>query len=65
MYCLAELIAQARKLTYELIDDRRVYGNQRPIDANLTDVIGELAVEKGRATSSNRFTFAVIGDTMS
>jgi hypothetical protein len=47
MYRLAELIAQARKLTYEPIEGGQVYGNQRSMDANLTGVIGELAVQKG------------------
>jgi hypothetical protein len=47
MYRLAELIAQARKLTYEPIEGGRVYGNQRSMDANMTGVIGELAVQKG------------------
>ncbi|CAJ53678.1 uncharacterized protein HQ_3589A [Haloquadratum walsbyi DSM 16790] len=46
MYRLAELIPQARKLTYEPIEGGRVYGNQGSIDANLTGVIGEIAVQE-------------------
>lgn len=46
MYRLAELIAKARKLTYEPIDGGRVYGKQGSIDANLTGVIGEIAVQE-------------------
>ncbi len=46
MYRLAELIAEARKLTYEPIEGGRIYGNQRSIDANLTGVIGEIAVQE-------------------
>jgi hypothetical protein len=46
MYRLAELIAKARKLTYEPIEGGRVYGDQGSIDANLTGVIGEIAVQE-------------------
>lgn len=46
LYQLAELIAEARKLTYQPIGGGRIYGAQRPIDANETGVIGELALQK-------------------
>jgi len=34
-------------MQHEPIEGGRVYGNQRSTDANLTGVIGELAVQKG------------------
>ncbi|MDL0133719.1 hypothetical protein [Halobacterium salinarum] len=60
MYRLAELIAQARKLTYEPIEGGRVYGNQGSIDANLTGVIGEIAVQE--ATGSIEQPIFLRGD---
>lgn len=46
MYRLAELIAEARQLTYEPIGGGRVYGDQTSIEAIRTGVLGELAVQK-------------------
>ena len=46
LYRLAEVIAEARKITYEPISGGKVYGEQGSVDANLTGVIGEIAVQK-------------------
>lgn len=46
LYRLAELIAEARKLTYDPIDGGAIYGAQESIDANLTGVVGEIAVQQ-------------------
>jgi len=46
LYELAEHIAAARSITYRPIDGGCVYGDQQSIDANLTGVLGELAVQE-------------------